>query len=148
MSLSFKTVGIKSSTALNITKEQIDAVLYPVSIVLTEEVILAEDAGPVIESTAERTGSAPSINDDVFVSDGVPPITRDTIVSIGPWGAITVGTLQKEILDSFRESTYDNPDMGAGKLAIEFDGGFGLGTGGGNSDSTTRTGTGGPTGKA
>lgn len=133
MSLSFKTVKLYSSTAPILTKEQIDAALYPVTIVLTEEVVLAEDTGPVMESTAETTGSA--VVDDVFVSDGVPTIDEDTVVSRGPWGDITVRDLEKEILDSFREGTYANPEVGGGKLAFEVQSG-GLGGGGFGGDDT------------
>jgi len=114
-----------------LTKEQIDAVLYPVTIVLSEEAVLAEDTGPVMESTTETTGSG--VITDVFISDGIPPIDEDTVVSRGPFGEITVGQLQKEILDSFREGTYANPEVGGGKLAFEIQGsGFGRGGFGGD----------------
>ena len=134
MSLSFKTVNLLASAASILTKEQIDAVLYPVTIVLTEEAVLAEDTGPVMESTAETTGSA--VVDDVFVSDGVPTVDEDTVVSRGPWGDITVRDLEKEILDSFREGTYANPEVGGGKLSFEVQSsGFGAGSGFGGDDS-------------
>lgn len=134
MSLSFKTANIKSSTAFNITKEQIDAVLYPVVIVLTEDVVLVEDTGPVLGSTEEVTGS---VVDDVFISDGVPPVDEDTVVSRGPWGEITVGDLQKEILDSFREGTYANPEVGGGKMSLEIitNGDFGTNTTGSSGEN-------------
>lgn len=136
MSLSFKTVNLLASAASILTKEQIDAVLYPVTIVLTEEAVLAEDTGPVMESTAETTGSAPSLNDDVFISDGTPTITEDDVISRGPWGDITVRDLEKEIIDSFREGTYANPEVGGGKLSFEVQSsGLGAGSGFGGDDS-------------
>lgn len=130
MSLSFKTISLYSSAASVLTKEQIDAVLYPVTIVLTEEAVLAEDNGPVMESTTETTGSGVVVvGAEVYVSDDVPPVDEDTTASFGPWGVITVGELQKEILDSFREGTYANPEVGGGKLAFEIQG---SGIGGGD----------------
>ena len=58
MSLSFNTFNLKASTAVILSKEDIDALLYPVTITLDGTTLITGiDDGPVVESATETTSS-------------------------------------------------------------------------------------------
>lgn len=128
MSLSFKTVSLFSSTYCTVTKEQIQQVLSPVSIILTEEQIIEpESTGPQITEVGasfEDISASSTSEIDVLILDNIPFITEDDVATRGPWGEITVGELTAEIIRGFEEDTYAGAAEGirGGKMAFEFSG--------------------------
>jgi hypothetical protein len=149
MSLNFKTVNINSSTYPILTKEQISAVLVPVTIVLIEEEIIAPtDSGPVFESTGSTETSTGSGTPPVII-DNVPYITNDDVATRGPWGEITVGQLTAEIIRDFEEGAYAGGSEGVrgGKVSFEIIGPDGNPLGGG-SDTDAPSGGSAPRGRA
>jgi len=143
MSLSFKTVNLFSSTYCTITQEQIQQVLIPVSIILTEEQIIEpESTGPQVDSAS--SSSAPSTSEiDVLILDNIPYITKDDVAVTIPGGQITVGELTAEIIRAFQNDTYAGAAEGilGGKIAFQIQGEGptrgGTSSGGGSNSSGT-----------
>ena len=149
MSLNFKTVNINSSTYPILTKEQISAVLVPISIILIEEEIVAPtDSGPVFESTGSAETSTDSGTPPVII-DNDPVITKDDVALRVPGGTVTVGELMSLILNDFELGAYDGGSEGirGGKVAFEIIGPDGNPLGGG-SDTDAPSGGSAPRGRA
>ncbi len=116
MSLSFKTTNINSSTKVLLSREQIDFVLKPVQIILTqpEDIVIATDTGPIIESVTPDSTPL-DFGSGVLVSDNIPYIKETDeidVVFTGDGGgrtgrgSITIGQLTANVVRDFETRTY------------------------------------------
>jgi len=114
MSLSFKTINLVSPTYPTTTLEQIQQILVPISIVLTEEEGSSPpDTGTQTQSTGSNTRSAGSGSDSEYVVNVDIPIDlpESNVVARTPWGEVTREELVDAILSEFLE---DSTDTGGG----------------------------------
>jgi hypothetical protein len=117
MSLNFKNANINSSTYCFLTKEQIDSVIRPVNILLTEtEVVAIPDSGPVIQSVGTSSTGVTNVEavqaaqESITYAKNHPLgniITRSTVVAHDPTGrGITAQQLTLEVIKDFENRTF------------------------------------------
>jgi len=138
MSLSFKTINLVSPTYPTTTLEQIQQILVPVSIVLTEEEVSSpSDTGTQTQSTGENTRSAGSGSDSEYVVNVDIPfdLPESNVVARTPWGEVTREELVDAILSEFLDDSTDGP-AASGRRAETYD--SEEPTAGGGSRSTER----------